>query len=57
MYTGTLIDQLIQAVQRVEVEAKPASEAQGQSGMVELQMFMAQMQHGQNVRHIRVGAA
>jgi hypothetical protein len=61
MYTGTLIDDLIKAVQQAEAEVKPRlSERQRQPGMIELQLFMSQMQHMQhmqNVRQVQVGMA
>jgi hypothetical protein len=53
MYSGKLIDELIQAVQRAEAESRESMTAQPkttQSGMVNLQMFMHQMQHAQRVR-------
>lgn len=56
MYTGTMIDDLIKAVQHAETEAKP-SVTQKQQQMIELQIFMAQMQHAQSMGHIRVGVA
>jgi hypothetical protein len=57
MYTGTVIDDLIKAVQHVETEAKPMAEPQKQPGMIELQLFMRQMQHMQHVRQVRRGVA
>ncbi len=55
MYTGTLIDDLIRAVEQVEAEAKPV--AAPQSGMIELQMFMKQMQYTFNAGQVRAGIA
>jgi hypothetical protein len=57
MHTGTLIDDLIKAVQHVEAEAEPVAHLKQQPGMIELQLFMTQMQYTQNVRHVRVGIA
>jgi hypothetical protein len=58
MYSGTLIDDLIKAVQQVEAEVQPRlAEPQRQPGMIELQLFMSQMQHMQNARPVRVGMA
>jgi len=51
MYTGKLIDQLIEAVQRAETDAQQvAAPKSKQSNMREIQMFMHQMQHTQRVR-------
>lgn len=57
MYSGTLIDDLIKAVQQVEAVAKPTAEPQKKPGMIELQLFMRQMQCTQNVGQVRVGIA
>ncbi len=56
MYTGTMIDDLLKAVQKAEMHSK-AIERKKQIGMLELRLFMEQMQHSNNVRRIRVGAA
>ncbi len=56
MYRGTLIDELIKTVQHAETESK-VKEQQKQVGMIELQLFMQQMNCSQNLRHIRVGIA
>ncbi len=56
MYTGTMIDDLLKAVQKAEMHSKSV-ERKKQIGMLELQLFMQQMQHSQNVSRIRIGAA
>lgn len=56
MYTGTLIDDLINTVQKAETEARTV-EPQKQSAMIELQMFMAQMQQRYRVSQFNVGIA
>ncbi len=52
MHKGTLIDDLIRAVQQVEAEAKPLAEPQKRSGMIELQMFMRQMYYMPNAGQV-----
>ncbi len=56
MYTGTMIDELLKAVQKAEMRSK-ATERKKQIGMLELQLFMQQMQHSNVVSGVRVGAA